>query len=62
MIKIIFYQSFESKELKYRQSNNVRIIPPGESPPPRQKNISSTGQFKCGKITKKFAKNIIFFI
>ena len=65
MIEITFYQSFESKEVKYRQSNKEgaenspwRIPPP---PVPRRKNISSIGQFKCGNITKKFAKNIIFF-
>ena len=65
MIKIIFYQPFESKEVKYRQSNKEGAenspwrIPP--LPAPRRKNISSTGQFKCEKITKKFAKNNFFF-
>ena len=59
MIKIFFYQSFESNEVKYLQSNKGDAE---NSPPvPRRKSISSTGQFKCGKITKKFVKNTNFF-
>ena len=49
MIKIIFYQSFESKEVKYRQSNNVRRIPPGESPPPDKKIFRRLVNLNVGK-------------
>ena len=50
MIKIIFYKSFDSKEVKYLQSNkgSAENSPLENTPPPapRRKNISSTGQFK----------------
>ena len=64
MIKIIFYQLFESKEVKYLQSNKGGCgeNPPGElRPVPRQKNIPQTRQYKYGKITKKIVKNTTFF-
>ena len=62
MIKIIFYQSFDSKKVKYLQSNKGSAENPPPPPALRRKNISSTGQFKCGKIKKIFLKNTTFFI